>query len=104
MLDYNGYQIDGKVDDVMSLEPITDKWKAFGWKTQIVNGHDESELTQAVSSVEFATDGSPHVIIAKTVKGKGVPMLEGHGPWHHKIPNEEEYNIIVKEEDDIRVR
>jgi transketolase len=86
----------GSASQLMPRDELPKKWEAFGWKTQIVDGHDENALTHAISEVEFNADGSPHVLIAKTVKGKGVPMLEGHGPWHHKIPNEGEYQVIME--------
>ena len=75
---------------LMPEDDLPAKWRAFGWNTDVVDGHDLESLRQAVSAVTFASVGRPHVIIAKTVKGKGVPMLEGHGVWHHRIPNDEE--------------
>lgn len=72
------------------------KWRAFGWNTVVVDGHDEDELRTAFSSVTFETKAIPSVIIARTVKGKGVPMMEGHGKWHHRVPDEEEYAHIME--------
>lgn len=83
----------------MQLLPSDDlpaKWRAFGWNAMVIDGHDESELKSAIESVNFARTGIPSVIIARTVKGKGVPMLEGHGIWHHRIPNAEEYAKIME--------
>ncbi len=83
----------------MQLLPHDDlpaKWRAFGWNTIVIDGHDEAQLEAAYAKVAFAQSGTPTVIIAHTTKGKGVPMLEGHGPWHHRIPNEEEYKIIME--------
>lgn len=83
----------------MQLLPHDDlpaKWKAFGWHTLVIDGHDNGDLKMAFDSVRFASRGIPTVIIAKTVKGKGVPMLEGHGMWHHRIPNAEEYAKIME--------
>ncbi len=83
----------------MQLLPHDDlpaKWKAFGWNTLVIDGHDESDLKTAFDSVRFEDKGIPTVIVAKTVKGKGVPMLEGHGIWHHRIPNAEEYARIME--------
>ncbi len=83
----------------MQLMPIDDmpkKWEAFGWNVLVVDGHNESELINALQSIEFKNDGIPTVIIAKTIKGRGVPMLEGHGIWHHRIPNEQEYQTIME--------
>lgn len=72
------------------------KWRAFGWNTVVVDGHDEDELRTAFNSVTFETKAIPSVIIARTVKGKGVPMMEGHGKWHHRVPDEEEYAHIME--------
>lgn len=83
----------------MQLMPEDDmpkKWTAFGWYVQIVDGHNEKEITEALAKVEFKNDGIPSVIIAKTVKGKGVALLEGHGIWHHRIPNQQEYQKIIQ--------
>ncbi len=83
----------------MQLLPHDDlpaKWQAFGWRTKVIDGHDEGELGAAFDSVQFESRGIPTAIIAKTVKGKGVPMLEGHGMWHHRIPNAEEYARIME--------
>jgi len=83
----------------MQLLPHDDlpaKWRAFGWNTLVIDGHDERDLRAAFESVRFASRGIPTVIVAKTVKGKGVPMLEGHGMWHHRIPNAAEYASIME--------
>jgi len=83
----------------MQLMPEDDmpkKWAAFGWHVQVVDGHNEKEITEALQKVEFKNDGIPSVIVAKTVKGKGVALLEGHGIWHHRIPNQQEYQQIIK--------
>lgn len=83
----------------MQLLPYDDmpaKWASFGWITQVVDGHNEAEIKKAVERVAFTKEGIPNVIIAKTVKGKGVAMMEGHGKWHHRIPNAEEYKQIME--------
>jgi transketolase len=82
----------------MQLMPIDDmpkKWEAFGWNVHVVDGHNERELMNTLKNIDFKNDGIPTVIIAKTIKGKGVPMLEGHGIWHHRIPNKQEYQDIM---------
>ena len=71
------------------------KWAAFGWNVEIIDGHNEKEMAQAFERIEFKNDGIPSVIIANTIKGKGVPFIEGHGKWHHRIPNQEEYKKIM---------
>lgn len=86
-------------ESAMQLMPHDDmpaKWKAFGWNVRVIDGHDEDEMADALRWVDFQPDGLPHVIVAKTVKGKGVPMLEGHGRWHHRIPNDGEYAQIME--------
>jgi len=83
----------------MQLLPHDDlpaKWQAFGWNTLVIDGHNEREIEMAFASVRFASKGIPTVIVARTIKGKGVPMLEGHGMWHHRIPNPEEYAAIME--------
>ena len=83
----------------MQLLPHDDlpaKWRAFGWNTLVVDGHNESNLRAAFESLNDSGGEVPTVIIARTVKGKGVPLLEGHGPWHHRIPNEQEYAEIME--------
>jgi transketolase len=92
MVDWNG-----SAAQLMPLDNLPAKWQAFGWKTGVINGHSPREIDAALRAVPFSVDGAPHVLVAKTVKGKGVPMIEGHGNWHHRIPNEEEYRIIMQE-------
>jgi len=81
---------------LMPRDDLPAKWKAFGWRVLDADGHSQSELCKALDSVEFNVEGPPTVVIARTVKGKGVPMLEGHGPWHHRVPNEEELTTIME--------
>ena len=86
----------GSAAQLMPLDNLPAKWEAFGWNTQIIDGHSTEDLNKVFADTEFQIKGSPTAIIAKTVKGKGVPMLEGHGTWHHRIPNEEEFNLIME--------
>jgi transketolase len=79
----------------MPRDDLPAKWNAFGWKTIIINGHSEAEIQSVLSSVNFKLLGTPTAVIARTTKGKGAPMLEGHGIWHHRIPNDDEYRIIM---------
>lgn len=83
----------------MQLMPFDDmpkKWAAFGWNVYLVDGHSDDEILEVLNKIEFTTDGIPSVIVANTIKGKGVPMLEGHGIWHHRIPNDQEYQKIME--------
>jgi transketolase len=86
----------GSAAQLMPRDDLPAKWRAFGWETAVIDGHSEAELQAAFRGVKFSPQGSPTAIIAKTIKGKGVPMLEGHGPWHHRIPTEEELNTIME--------
>lgn len=84
----------GSAAQLMPRDELAAKWRAFGWQTQVIDGHSEKEILKALKSVKFKLKGLPTAIIAKTVKGKGVRMIEGHGVWHHRIPNADEYKMI----------
>ncbi len=96
ILDYNGGQIDGPVKEVMDLEPIADKWRAFNWNVTVVDGHSFEELIPALRASRMAT-GAPHMIIAKTVKGKGVSFMENNIGWHGVTPTKEQCEKAVAE-------
>jgi len=96
ILDNNHGQIDGRVEDIMDIRPIEDKWKSFGWSTQAINGHDHKQIVSALEKAR-ATDGKPHFIHADTVKGKGVSFMEGVIGWHGKAPSKEESQRAQKE-------
>ena len=99
-LDYNGLQIDGKVDDVMSLGDIEAKTKAFGWETVVIDGHNFDEIEGAVDKFKANQgSGKPFFVIAKTHKGKGVSFMTDDPSWHGCAPKEEQYNIAVEELD-----
>ena len=99
-LDNNGLQIDGKVDDVMSLGDIEAKVKAFGWETVIIDGHNFDEIEGALKAFESNKgSGKPFFVIAKTHKGKGVSFMTDDPGWHGCAPKEEQYNIAVEELD-----
>jgi len=83
IVDRNGYQLDGAVDDVLGVEPLDEKWSAFGWEVHVVDGHDLGELTAALRQGKADTERTkPCCIIAKTVKGKGVSYMETEPGWH----------------------
>lgn len=96
ILDYNGFQIDGKICEVMELEPIVAKWKAFGWHTIEINGHDMSQILDAFSEAG-ATKLKPTIIIAHTIKGKGVSFMENVVDFHGRAPTKEEAEKALKE-------
>lgn len=97
-VDNNKLQLDGTVDEIMSPYPIDEKFKAFGWNVIKVNGHDVEELAEAVDKAALAKE-KPTVIIADTIKGKGVSIFENNVKWHGGIPTEEEYGIAFEELD-----
>lgn len=83
LIDYNKLQSYGPVDQVLALEPLAEKWRAFGFAVTEVNGHDVAQLESVLSALPLAK-GRPSAIICHTVKGKGVPMAENNPDWHHK--------------------
>ena len=86
-------------ESAMQLMPIDNldlKWKSFGWNTVVINGHSAEELQDAFSLDTLGSQTGPYVVITRNTKGKGVPLIEGHGIWHHKIPNQDEFTIITK--------
>ncbi|MBC8391655.1 MAG: transketolase [Deltaproteobacteria bacterium] len=91
LVDWNG-----SAAQLMPKDDLPAKWRAFGWNAIVADGHSEEGLKNALTSVSFCLDASPTVVICKTIKGKGVPLIEGHGPWHHRIPNDEEYRLIME--------
>ena len=96
MLDYNGFQIDGKVKDIMNLEPVIAKWQAFGWHTIEINGHAMKEILAAYDEAK-TIKGKPTIIIAHTIKGKGVSFMENVVDFHGRAPTKEETEIALKE-------
>ena len=96
MLDYNGFQIDGKIKDVMALEPIAAKWQAFGWHTIEIDGHNMGQILEAYDEAA-KVKGKPSIIIARTIKGKGVSFMENVADFHGRAPTKEEADKALKE-------
>jgi transketolase len=96
IVDNNGIQLDGWNRDVMNLEPFGKKWEAFGWHVIEVEGHDLTQLIQAFEKAKLVK-GQPTVIIAHTIKGKGVSFMENNPDFHGKAPNAEEVEIALRE-------
>ncbi|MFA5100685.1 MAG: transketolase [Candidatus Omnitrophota bacterium] len=96
ILDYNGMQIDGKTDEVMTLEPVADKWRAFGWNTIEIDGHDMKAILSAYGQAA-AFKGKPSVIIARTTKGKGVSFMENVCSFHGCAPTQQEADKAFEE-------
>lgn len=96
ILDYNHLQIDGNIEDVISPEPFASKFEAFGWNVLDVNGHDFDQLRNAFNQAKHIKD-KPTIIIAHTIKGKGVSYMEDNYAWHGAAPNQEQYEQAMKE-------
>ena len=96
IIDNNGLQIDGPIDEVMSSYPIVDKLVAFGFETVAIDGNDFDQLESAFEKFH-RTEGKPFAIVMKTVKGLGVSFMENNVDWHGKGPNDSEYEIAMKE-------
>ena len=96
IVDWNGLQIDGKNEDVMTVAPIDEKFKAFGFDVLVIDGHDFGQIFDAFDKAE-ACKGRPTAIIAKTSKGKGVSFMENNPTWHGKAPKEDEAKQAVAE-------
>ncbi|NQW44855.1 MAG: hypothetical protein HQ462_05555, partial [Deltaproteobacteria bacterium] len=88
-IDNNNGQIDGHVTEVMDLRPLTDKWRAFRWAVQEIDGHDFNQIIGALEKARLETE-KPTLIVAKTVKGKGVSFMENAIGWHGVTPNKEQ--------------
>lgn len=95
-IDNNGLQIDGFNKDVMNIEPIKEKWQAFGWNTLNIDGHNFEEIEEAIIKAKN-TRGKPTAIIAKTIKGKGVSFMENQAGWHGVAPNKDQAEQALKE-------
>jgi transketolase len=95
-LDHNGLQIDGPNEEIMKVEPLKAKWEAFGWNVIEIDGHSFEEILDSVEKAKMVK-GKPTIIIARTVKGKGVSYMENAVDWHGKAPSKEEAESAVKE-------
>lgn len=96
IVDRNGLQISGSTEEVMGLEPLAEKWAAFGWTVRTVDGNDMEQLLEAFRSVPLE-EGKPTLIVANTVKGKGVSFAENVPHWHHHVPSDEELERALAE-------
>lgn len=105
IIDRNGYQIDGKTEDIMALEPLEDKFKSFAWNVYKCDGNNIRDLIMTFDKILTVSNIStsnrkPTVIIANTIKGKGIKFMENNNSFHGKAPNKEEMEIAIKELDD----
>ena len=96
IVDYNKVQLDGNVQDIMDLEPLREKWQSFNWDVQVIDGNDIEAVLAALDAATAAV-GRASVIVAHTIKGKGVSFMEGRYQWHGKAPSEEEASRAIAE-------
>lgn len=96
IIDYNRIQAMDRLDAIVSLEPLVDKWSSFGWQVREVDGHDMQNLEKVFRGVPFVKD-KPNLIIAHTIKGKGISFMENMPIWHYRMPNSDELKIACKE-------
>lgn len=88
VIDRNGLQISGTTEEVMALESLQEKWRSFGWEVTTADGHDMSALMECFDGIQMK--GKPHLLIANTIKGKGLPFAQNKPEWHHKVPTKEQ--------------
>ena len=96
-VDHNGLQIDGRTADVMNVDPVDEKFAAFGWDVQVIDGHSFAEIADAIAKAKRATTGKPQMIVMNTTKGKGVSFMENEVGWHGSAPNAEQVAQALKE-------
>lgn len=96
LIDYNKWQATGRSQDVMGLEPLAAKWEAFGWHAQQIDGHDFEAIGKALEEASLETN-KPSVIVADTIKGKGVSFMEDDNNWHYRTPNTQELVAALDE-------
>jgi transketolase len=98
ILDRNNLQITGPTEDVCGIEPLEEKFRAFGWHVETVDGHDISALTGILRAIPFEAN-KPNMVIANTIKGKGISFIENDHTWHHHVPNDRQYQQAQEELD-----
>lgn len=96
IIDFNKIQAMDHLDKIISLEPLVDKWSAFGWEVKEVDGHNINSLESLLQNIPFVKD-KPSLIIAHTIKGKGVSFMENTPIWHFRLPNAEELKVACRE-------
>jgi len=96
IIDFNKVQQSGRVDEMMVLEPLADKWRAFGWEVREIDGHDMTEIVDALDALPFVSD-KPSLLLAHTVKGKGVSFAEDTYLWHSNMVTDEIYEKALAE-------
>lgn len=99
IIDRNKLQISGKTEDVMSLEPMPERWKAFGWEVIEIDGNNMKEIIETFENIDY-NNSKPKLIISHTIKGCGVSYMEKVAKWHHGVPNEDQYKEAIAEIDE----
>jgi transketolase len=96
IVDYNKLQAMDQLDNIIRMEPFAEKWKSFGWNVTEVDGHDINALLDVLGQTP-TIDGPPQLVVAHTVKGRGVSFMENVPLWHYRLPNEQEMEVVCKE-------
>jgi transketolase len=96
IVDRNTLQLADRTETIMPLEPLDAKWEAFGFDVKTVDGHNIAQLIEAIENIDHHC-GKPHVILARTIKGKGVSFIEDQAAWHHKIPVDDQITKAIQE-------
>jgi transketolase len=96
IIDFNKWQATGRSCEILALEPLAEKWRAFGWEVSEIDGHDLKGLIQTLNRYPQGS-GKPLALIAHTIKGKGISFMEDDNNWHYKVPNEDEVLEAKKE-------
>lgn len=96
IVDYNKFQLDGPLKDILDIEPYRDKWRAFGWEVFEIDGHNMREIVETIERTK-EIKGKPSVVIAHTIKGKGVSFMENNNDFHGKAPTKEQLELALKE-------
>lgn len=89
----------GSTAQILPMPDVKKKWEAFGWEAHEIDGHSEKEVAEIFGKIKFEANAKPKVIIANTLKGKGIAAMEVHGPWHYRVPNSEEKQAMMEELD-----
>jgi transketolase len=100
IVDRNRLQQGDETERTMSLEPLADRWRSFGWSVREINGHDMKQLVDTLESIPFAP-GKPNCVIAQTHKGRGVSFMEDRVEWHHRVPTDAELGQAIAEIDGV---
>ena len=94
VVDYNKLQAMDKLENIVNMKPFAEKWKAFGWNVVEIDGHNYKEIREALLERQ---EGKPTLVLANTIKGKGVSFMENDPIWHYRMPNEEELAVLIKD-------